>query len=461
MCGTQASAQALSPAKLSLRAFFLGAAMSFALAAPASASTDCVLGSKAAPAELIPVCSAIIDQTANPASDRSAALVVRAEANAQTLGGQSQALRDLDRAIALDGKNAKAWRVRGELLREAGGDLNRAAADLTKAIELDPQDAEAYESRGVVYTNQRRLDRALADYDQAIKLKPDDAQAWSDRGVAYYLGGDHEKAIKNFDEALRLDPDRPRTYTNRGAAWKKLGQLDKSVADDSEAIRLDPKQPEYYDNRGLVYAAMGEYDKAIADYDQAIRREQRANFLTNRGDSYQFKGELGAALGDYDAALKLDPNFAKAYNNRAVLYKKMGERTKALADYETALRLDPANDNAASGRRAMMAEIAKFGTEPLRALNAASGNGLSFPCATAKREVEKVICADPQLGVLDRQIAETFVRALKSAGKRASGELRKTQRDFLSLRNASFGRPGYDLKKIMQDRLQKLNAMES
>jgi len=109
----------------------------------------------------------------------------------------------------LDGKNAKAWRLRGDLLREAGGDLNRAAADLSKAIELDPQDAEAYELRGVVYTNQRRLDRALADYDQAIKLKPDDAQAWSDRGVNYYLGGDNEKAIRDLSEALRLDPNRP------------------------------------------------------------------------------------------------------------------------------------------------------------------------------------------------------------------------------------------------------------
>ncbi|UWU93326.1 tetratricopeptide repeat protein [Bradyrhizobium sp. CB1015] len=463
MCGTQASAQALSPAKISLRALFLGAAMSFVLAAPAAASTACVLGSKAGPAELIPACSAIIDQTANPAVERSAALVVRAEANARTLGGQSQALRDLDRAIALAGKNAKAWRVRGDLLREAGGDLNRAAADLTKAIELDPQDAEAYELRGVVYTNQRRLDRALADYDQAIKLKPDDAQAWSDRGVAYYLGGDNEKAIRNFDEALRLDPNRARTYTNRGAAYKKLGQLDKAVADDGEAIRLDPKVPEYYDNRGLTYAAMGEYDKAIADYDQAIRREQRANFLTNRGDSYQFKGELGAALSDYEAALKLDPNFAKTYNNRAVLYKKMGERKKALADYETALKLDPGNENAANGRRSMMAEIARFGAAspgPMHA-RSADDSGPSFDCATAKREVEKVICADPQLGVLDRRIAEAYGRVLKSASKRSADSLRKSQREFLTTRDASFRRPDYDLKKVMQERLQKLNAMES
>ncbi len=313
----------------------------------------------------------------------------------------------------------------------------------------------------MVYTNQRRLDRALADYDQAIKLKPDYAQAWSDRGATYYLGGDNEKAISDLTEALRLDPNRPRSYTNRGAAYKKLGQLDKSVADDSEAIRLDPKVPEYYDNRGLSLAAMGKYDEAIADFDQALRLAPRPNFFTNRGDSYQFKGEFGAALSDYELALKIDPNFAQTYNNRAVLYKKMGERKKALADYETALKLDPGNDNAAGGRRTMIAEIAKFGAEPPRPLAANSGSGPSFDCADAKREVEKVICADPQLGVLDRQIAETYERVLKSASGRSASDLRKSQRDFLVTRDASFRRPGYDLKKIMQQRLQRLNAMAS
>jgi uncharacterized protein len=109
----------------------------------------------------------------------------------------------------------------------------------------------------------------------------------------------------------------------------------------------------------------------------------------------------------------------------------------------------------------MIAEIAKFGAEPPRALNAEAGNGPSFDCATAKREVEKVICADPQLGVLDRQIAETYERVLRISKGRSAGDLRKTQRAFLTTRNAGFGRPGYDLKKIMQDRLQRLNALQS
>lgn len=457
MCSTRSSAQI---SKVSLRTFLLGAALSLVLAVPASAAADCVMGSKSAPAEIVTACSAVIDQASNPNPDRVAALLVRANANARTSGGLTQALRDIGRAIALDGKNARAWRLRGDLLREAGGDLNRATADLSKAIELDPQDAEAYELRGVAYTNQRRLDRALADYDKAIKLKPDYAQAWSDRGATYYLNGNNDKAVSDLSEALRLDPSRARSYTNRGAAYKKLGQLDKAIADDSEAIRLDPKVPEYYDNRGLSYAAMKDYDKAIADYDQALRLAPRPNFFTNRGDSYQFKGEFGAALSDYNDALKLDPNFAKTYNNRAVLYTKMGDRKKALADYETALRLDPGNTNAADGRRTMMAEIAKFGAEPPQPLAVNSGNGPSFDCTSAKREVEKVICADPQLGMLDRQLAEAYERALKSMSRRSAADLRKSQHDFLATRDASFRRRGYDLKKVMQDRLQRLNAME-
>jgi hypothetical protein len=50
---------------------------------------------------------------------------------------------------------------------------------------------------------------------------------------------------------------------------------------------------------------------------------------------------------------------------------------------------------------------------------------------------------------------------LKSARSRPAGDLRRTQRDFLAARNTSFGRPGYDLKKVMQERLQRLNAMDS
>jgi hypothetical protein len=49
---------------------------------------------------------------------------------------------------------------------------------------------------------------------------------------------------------------------------------------------------------------------------------------------------------------------------------------------------------------------------------------------------------------------------LKAASGRSANDLRRTQRNFLTARNASFGRPGYDLRKVMQERLQRLNAVD-
>src|SRR6478735_1822595 len=126
MAGKIEPTQMSSTVRRSLRAGLLGLglAMSFALATgPASAGgavVDCKSGGEAAPLELITACGLIIDNTAASRANRAAALVVRADARARTSGGMSQALADLDRAVALDDRNAAAYRLRGEMTRQAG-----------------------------------------------------------------------------------------------------------------------------------------------------------------------------------------------------------------------------------------------------------------------------------------------------------------------------------------------------
>ena len=81
---------------------------------PAAPSSIASWAAEAAPLELITACGLIIDNTALSRADRAAALVVRADARARTSDGMSKALADLDRAIALDDKNAAAFRLRGD-----------------------------------------------------------------------------------------------------------------------------------------------------------------------------------------------------------------------------------------------------------------------------------------------------------------------------------------------------------
>ncbi len=87
----------------------------------------------------------------------------------------------------------------------------------------------------------------------------------------------------------------------------------------------------------------------------------------------------------------------------------------------------------------------------------------AFNCSTAKRPVEKAICGSPDLANLDRQINAVNSKVVHDAtadSPRAGRALQQQQDDFLARRNADFGKPGYDLPKVMSERLQRLLEIE-
>ena len=134
-----------------------------------------------------------------------------------------------------------------------------------------------------------------------------------------------------------------------------------------------------------------------------------AKFLTNRGDGYQARKDYDRAIADYDAALKLDPKFHRAYNNRGAAWVKKGDRGRALQDYAEAVRLNPSDSTAAANHKDIAQEIERLGSLTYQK------NLPSFNCATAKRQVEKAICADPGLAQLDRNINDVFLQVIASA----------------------------------------------
>jgi uncharacterized protein len=85
----------------------------------------------------------------------------------------------------------------------------------------------------------------------------------------------------------------------------------------------------------------------------------------------------------------------------------------------------------------------------------------SFNCATARRPVEKAICANPELANLDREIYAITARFIREAQTPAEARaLQRAQDEFIARRNVRFGRAGYDLKKEMKDRLQALTGVD-
>jgi tetratricopeptide (TPR) repeat protein len=185
-------------------------------------------------------------------------------------------------------------------------------------------------------------------------------------------------------------------------------------------------------------------------------KADRVKAAVARAAAYDRKGEIDRAISDDEVALRLDPAQPDVFNARGELYRKKGDRVHALADFGAAVRIDPNHAAAKANYKALSLEIERIGA--MMAVN----NKPSFNCAAAKRPVEKAICGNPEIANLDREINAVNTRVVREASRgdpRAGRAMQREQDEFLSRRNADFGKPDFDLQKAMRERLDHLLAL--
>jgi tetratricopeptide (TPR) repeat protein len=202
------------------------------------------------------------------------------------------------------------------------------------------------------------------------------------------------------------------------------------------------------DDGDRIIAACG----VLIDNAETVKPD-RIKALLARAGAYARKDMIDKAIGDYDTVLRLDPTQADIFNIRGELWRKKGDRPRALQDFAAAIKLKPDHAVAKANYKSLALELERIGAQM-----AVAGKP-SFNCTTARRPVEKAICANSELADLDREIDGVntlVVRENTKASPRAGRALQRAQDEFIARRNASFGRPGYDLRKAMKDRLQQL-----
>jgi tetratricopeptide (TPR) repeat protein len=210
----------------------------------------------------------------------------------------------------------------------------------------------------------------------------------------------------------------------------------------------------------LAAIAANDDDTIISRCDSLIGNEKntrpdRIRAVLARAAAYDRKQQYDRAIADYDTVLKLAPAQADAFNNRGEVWRRKGDRPRALADFGAAIRLNPEHSAARANYKSLAQELELIGAQM------AIRNQPSFNCTTAKRAVEKAICADPELARLDSDINGVFLRVIADQkNRRDARALTQQQRDFITRRNASFGKRGYDLRVAMEARLKALTGVD-
>lgn len=256
------------------------------------------------------------------------------------------AIRDINSALSLDGKNVDALLVLSDIYYTLG-DQDNILKTLNKASEIDPYDYRPIVKLAELSFLQGNTKMANAYLDKALEINGINPQAYYLRGVISISQNDTVQALKQFMKArsqddsfidpvyqiasiyaaqrnpmardfyalaIQMAPDNWTTYYDLAMYLQDNGDPEKAL---QIYDTLEVKVPGNYQvlfNKGYVNMVyLFDYDKAIECFDRALEVNPKSlDALLNKGVAYEQKGNYSYAKSIYLQILKDNPNYQLA-----------------------------------------------------------------------------------------------------------------------------------------------------
>ena len=283
-------------------------------------------------------------------------------------GRHEESVARLQRAVAINGKDAAAQGDLGLALMRAGR-LQDALQVLEGALALDPKSSSSEFCHGQVLVKLKRLDEAVMAFRRTLELEPDDPATYSHLAVTLEGIGQLEEALCAHEKALELEPDQADHYGNIAGILCKLKRhseispfveralqlqpgheiallsridalltarkLDEALASAEELLAANPQSLQGHTWRSKILAFMGQPERAL-QLSAASRGIALDNPTThvNHGWILASLNRVREAIVCYDKAIKLKPDHTDARFNRASALLTLGHFDEGWLEYE-------------------------------------------------------------------------------------------------------------------------------
>src|SRR5262249_16008419 len=127
----------------------------------------------------------------------------------------------LERAIAIDGSSALAWRERANALAKTGN-ADMAWISIKRSLALDHRQPETHNLQGLAYQNLARNAEATESFEQSVRLDPSCAEVHNNLGKAYASLRQVSKGIRAYERAIEIKAGYSEAYFNLGRAYREL-----------------------------------------------------------------------------------------------------------------------------------------------------------------------------------------------------------------------------------------------
>ena len=251
------------------------------------------------------------------------------------------AIRDINSALSIDGKNVDALLVLADIYY-ALGDKDNILLTLNKATEIAPLDTRPVIKLAELSFLQGNSNLANAYLDKALELNKINPQAYYMRGIICMSKNDTVQALKQFMIARNQDDsfiDPVLQIANIYAAQRN------SMARDffALAIQMEPDNPGPYYDLAMYLQDNGDPEKALQIYDTLdARKPGNYQILFNKGYvNLVYLLEYDKAIEEFDKALAINPKSVDALLNKGVAYEQKGNFKQAKSIYLQILKDNP------------------------------------------------------------------------------------------------------------------------
>jgi adenylate cyclase len=201
-----------------------------------------------------------------------------------TIDDNAEALRAIDRALALDPKfaHAHAW----------------------KACTL----GQTW-THGWCEDREKTWQQVLEELQAALALDENDSDVHRILAACHVVHGDLDRAVYHQDRALSLNPNDDLTVVQQGEILTWIGQPEEGAKWIKEAMRRNPYHPErYWNHLGRAYFVAHRYDEALESFRHISALDHAHHAFM--AACYAYLGDAAAAKSHVEEALKLQPAFS-------------------------------------------------------------------------------------------------------------------------------------------------------
>jgi len=195
------------------------------------------------------------------------------------LDDYADAIKWLEKAVALDGHNKDAWYYLGRAYYTKSRLIEARNAFLT-VLDLDPRDAKAENNLGLIFESSGQPDAAIEAYRKAItwqeqSLHPSE-QPYVNLGNLLMEQDRPAEAIEPLEKAASLAPDNAFCHLTLGNAYLRTRRLEGAQNELERATQLEPDNAAAHFQLGKLYKQIHALDRAKAEFDRTAELQSRA-----------------------------------------------------------------------------------------------------------------------------------------------------------------------------------------